>query len=111
MDEFEKKKAELLQPLFFEAGAALMDCQTLEYGVAMLLYHLAMHGAPGLDLWLANYYFADDSSGFAVLLRFCDARSKDWQSLPRQSSSASRGTKFVSRKNPVLDQPKFGRVN
>jgi hypothetical protein len=50
MDEFEAKKKELLQPLFFEAGAALMDCQTLEYGVALLLYHFALHGISGLDL-------------------------------------------------------------
>jgi hypothetical protein len=26
-------------------------------------------------LWLANCYFSQDSSGFPVLLRFCDARS------------------------------------
>jgi len=32
--------------------------------------------APGAqDLWLANCYFSQDSSGFPVLLRFCDARS------------------------------------
>src|SRR6516225_9125123 len=27
------------------------------------------------SLWLANCYFSQDSSGFPVLLRFCDARS------------------------------------
>src|SRR6516165_1249286 len=27
------------------------------------------------NLWLANCYFSQDSSGFPVLLRFCDARS------------------------------------
>ena len=51
MDEdFEKKKLELLRPLYFEAGAALMDCQHLEYGVALLLFHFARLGNPGLDL-------------------------------------------------------------
>ena len=51
MDEdFEKKKLELLRPLYFEAGAALMDCQHLEYGVALLLFHFARLGSPGLDL-------------------------------------------------------------
>ena len=28
-----------------------------------------------LILWLANYYFAHDSSGFSVLQPFCDAQS------------------------------------
>lgn len=50
MDDFDKKKIELLRPLFFEAGAALMDCQHLEYGLALLLFHFARHGHPGLDL-------------------------------------------------------------
>jgi hypothetical protein len=27
------------------------------------------------DLWLANCYFAHDSSGFPALRRFCDAQS------------------------------------
>ncbi|HWY08037.1 MAG TPA: hypothetical protein VNY24_14350 [Candidatus Acidoferrales bacterium] len=44
MDEFEKKKRELLQPLFFEAGAALLDCQHFEYGVALALFHLSRIG-------------------------------------------------------------------
>jgi hypothetical protein len=50
MDEFHKKKVELLRPLMFEAGAALYDCQGLEYGIALLLFHFARHGHPGLDL-------------------------------------------------------------
>jgi len=50
MDEFDKKKKELLQPLMFEAGAALLDCQHLEYGVALLLFYFARLGAPGLDV-------------------------------------------------------------
>jgi hypothetical protein len=41
MDEFDKKKKELLQLLMFEAGAALLDCQHLEYGVALLLHQFA----------------------------------------------------------------------
>jgi hypothetical protein len=49
MDAFEIKKLELLQPVLFEAGAALMDCQAFEYGVALLLFHFARLGTPGLD--------------------------------------------------------------
>jgi hypothetical protein len=49
MDEFELKKQELLRPLFFEAGAALHDCQHFEYGLALLLFHFSRLGAPGLD--------------------------------------------------------------
>ena len=47
--EFEKKKKEVLYPFFAEAGAALMDCQTFEYGIALLLYILSKLGAIGLD--------------------------------------------------------------
>jgi hypothetical protein len=49
MDEFEKKKRELLTPLLVEAGAALMDCQQFEHGLALLLLHFARLGNPGLD--------------------------------------------------------------
>jgi len=49
MSEFEKRKKELLQPLLFEAGAALMDCQGFEFGIALLLFHLARLGTVGLD--------------------------------------------------------------
>lgn len=49
MDEFEARKRELLKPLLFEAGAALLDCQGLEYGVALLLFHFARLGCVGLD--------------------------------------------------------------
>jgi len=44
MDEFEKKKRELLRPLMFEAGAALLDCQHMEHGLALLLFHLSRLG-------------------------------------------------------------------
>lgn len=49
MDEFEQKKREILQPIFFEAGAALFDCQEFEYGIAYLLYLFARFGTDGLD--------------------------------------------------------------
>lgn len=49
MDQFEKRKRKVLQPIFFEAGAALFDCQSFEYGIAYLLYLLARFGAGGLD--------------------------------------------------------------
>ena len=40
----------------------------------MLLYARATTLA-SVSVWLANCYFSQDSSGFPVLLRFCDARS------------------------------------
>jgi len=49
MNEFEKRKREVLQPIYFEAGAALFDCQSFEYGIAYLLYLFARFGAEGLD--------------------------------------------------------------
>lgn len=49
MDEFETKKKELMTPLLIEMGAALIDCQGFEYGVALLLLHLSRVGVQGLD--------------------------------------------------------------
>jgi hypothetical protein len=50
MDTFEVKKRQLLGPLYFEAGAALSDCQTFEYGIMVLLHLLSRTGmTPGLD--------------------------------------------------------------
>jgi hypothetical protein len=49
MDEFEARKRELLRPLFFEAGAALLDCQHFEYGLALLLFHLSRFGTKNLE--------------------------------------------------------------
>lgn len=48
-DLFDERKKEVLAPVFFEAGAALYDCQSFEYGVAYLLYLLSRLGATGLD--------------------------------------------------------------
>ncbi len=49
MDEFETRKRELLQPLLLEAGAGLMDCQSFEFGIALLLFHFGRLGVAGLD--------------------------------------------------------------
>jgi hypothetical protein len=49
MDDFEKRKQELLRPLFVEAGAALLDCQHFEYGLALLLFHLSRFGTKNLE--------------------------------------------------------------
>jgi hypothetical protein len=49
VDEFEKRKREVLQPIFFEAGAGLYDCQGFEYSVAYLLFLLSRLGVPGLN--------------------------------------------------------------
>jgi hypothetical protein len=48
-DDFETKKRELLNPLFVEAGAALMECQGFEYGIALLLYHFSRLGVVEID--------------------------------------------------------------
>lgn len=49
MDEFELRKREALQPVYFEAGAALFDCQPFEYAIAYLLYLFSRLGTQGLD--------------------------------------------------------------
>ena len=49
MNDFDAQKKVLLQELLFEAGAGLLDCQGFEFGVALLLFHLARLGATGLD--------------------------------------------------------------
>lgn len=48
-NDFEAKKRELLNPFFVEAGAALMDCQSFEYEIALLLYLFSRLGVVGLD--------------------------------------------------------------
>ena len=48
-DDFEKRKREVFAPIFFEAGAALYDCQSFEYTIAYLLYLFSRLGARGLD--------------------------------------------------------------
>jgi len=50
MNEFEKQKREILQPIYFEAGAALFDCQSFEYAIAYLLYLFTRFGTEGLDI-------------------------------------------------------------
>jgi alpha-ketoglutarate-dependent taurine dioxygenase len=49
LDEFEKTKRQFLQPIFFEAGAGLYDCQAFENCVAYMLYLLSKLGVMGLD--------------------------------------------------------------
>ena len=39
--DFEVKKQTLLMPFYAEAGAALAECQTLEYGIGLLLHHFS----------------------------------------------------------------------
>ncbi|TVO63663.1 hypothetical protein [Denitromonas ohlonensis] len=48
-DLFDERKKQVLAPVFFEAGAALYDCQSFEYGIAYLLYLFSRLGATGLD--------------------------------------------------------------
>lgn len=49
MNEFEQRKRAVLKPIYFEAGAALFECQSFEYGIKYLLYLFARFGAEGLD--------------------------------------------------------------
>ena len=49
MDEFEQRKKAVLAPIYFEAGAGLMDCQSFEYAAAYFLYLLSRLGAVGLS--------------------------------------------------------------
>jgi hypothetical protein len=50
MDEFDRTKRAKLQPIFFEAGAGLYDCQGFENSLAYMLYLLSKLGVEGLDL-------------------------------------------------------------
>ena len=49
MSDFEERKKEVLKPVYFEAGAALFDCQSFEYGIAYLLYLFSRLGTEGLS--------------------------------------------------------------
>lgn len=48
-NEFEDRKRAALAPIFFEAGAALYDCQAFEYSIAYLLFLLSRTGVAGID--------------------------------------------------------------
>src|SRR5580700_8549652 len=50
----------------------------------------------GWSLSLANYYFARNSSGFPVLLRFCDAQSL------RSSSNSGWGEREKARRTSTI---------
>ncbi len=53
-------------------------------------------------LSLANCYFADDSSGFPVLIRFCDAKFTQLADLPATLASG--------RKQVAYDEDSVGRT-
>ena len=48
-NEFEVRKKEILAPIYFEAGAALFDCQSFESSIAYFLYLLARSGKRDLN--------------------------------------------------------------
>jgi len=50
MNEFEQRKKDILQPIYFGAGAALFDCQSFEYGIAYLLHLFSRLGTKGLNI-------------------------------------------------------------
>ena len=60
MDEFEQRKRNLLQPIYFEAGAALYGCQSFEFGIAYLLYLFSRLGVTGLDTKRAESTLEDE---------------------------------------------------
>jgi len=49
MDKDKAKINEIMTPLLAQAGAALQDCQVLEYGMGLLLLHFSRLGSKGLD--------------------------------------------------------------
>ena len=48
-DDFETAKRKVLAPIFFEAGAALFDCQAFENAIAYFLFLLSRMGESALD--------------------------------------------------------------
>lgn len=46
---FETQKEKILGPLYLQAGAALFDCQSFEYAIALLLFHFSRLGVGGLN--------------------------------------------------------------
>ena len=60
MNEFEQRKKEVLQPIFFEAGAALYDCQAFEYDIAYLLFQLSRTGITELKPEKVSAILDDD---------------------------------------------------
>jgi hypothetical protein len=60
MDDFEARKREVLQPILFEAGAALLDCQSFEYGISYLLFLFARLGTQGLPVDRAESILNDE---------------------------------------------------
>jgi hypothetical protein len=47
--EYEEQKRKLMAPVLIEAGAALIDCQGFEYGVALVLHLLSRNGNIAVD--------------------------------------------------------------
>ena len=85
MDDFERRKKELLGPIFFEAGAGLHDCQLFEYTVAYLLYLLSRLGATELEVGQASAILDDEEKKTAgqlvTLLRKQVAVSEDLEKV------------------------------
>jgi hypothetical protein len=60
MDDFETRKREALQPILFEAGAALLDCQSFEHGISYLLFLCARLGTQDLHVDRAESILNDE---------------------------------------------------
>ena len=60
MDNFEARKRQVLQPVLFEAGAALLDCQSFEYSISYLLFLFARMGTHGLPVARAESILNDE---------------------------------------------------
>lgn len=60
MNEFETRKREVLQPVLFEAGAALLDCQSFEYEISYLLFLFARLGTQGMPVERAELILNDE---------------------------------------------------
>ena len=61
MSDFEKRKKEVLGPVYFEAGAALFDCQSFEYGIAYILYLFSRLGTDELQVELTVSIMEDEA--------------------------------------------------
>lgn len=81
-EELEAKKKHLLNPFFVEAGAALLDCQTFEYGIALLLYHISRLDKAGLDPKLTTAIMENEAKKTAgQLIRMLKTHSEVSESL------------------------------
>ncbi|OBU30678.1 hypothetical protein [Photobacterium kishitanii] len=99
MDSFEQIKRDNLQPIYFEAGAGLFDCQTFEYGIGYLLYLLSRLGVEGLSPERTSAILDDDEKKTAgQLIGLLKKHAEVSQDLEKELSDALRArNKLIHR--------------